>query len=228
MKRKVFRIRSKFNPKKEMVPCPMCHKPNACKRSKILFEDENKREIKKLLSENFFHFKCKHCGASGDLVYDVIYIDANKKLAIQLVSKRMAKYVAESIGESIKGKNRVVTDHEIFREKVLIFRNDLDDRVIEFVKVLFAKALNIDSPDYEYSDILFDIDTENNFVILFLNEKGLPPLGVEMTMHDYFTIKNMYADILEKDENREIFVDYNWAFNAINKNSQEKETVDDN
>lgn len=94
-------------------------------------------------------FECDICGAQALYPEPLLYTDDDKKLMLTFApcpDKETAKKMYEEIRdtsrksgelENLSGYNlRFVSDYNDLMEKVLIFDNDLNDKVIEFIKML--------------------------------------------------------------------------------------------
>lgn len=94
-------------------------------------------------------FECDICGAQALYPEPLLYTDDDKKLMLTFApcpDKETAKKMYEEIRdtsrksgelENLSGYNlRFVSDYNDLMEKILIFDNDLNDKVIEFIKML--------------------------------------------------------------------------------------------
>lgn len=94
-------------------------------------------------------FECDICGAQALYPEPLLYTDDDKKLMITFApcsdndtSKKMYEEIRDTSRksgelENLSGYNlRFVSDYNDLMEKILIFDNELNDKVIEFIKML--------------------------------------------------------------------------------------------
>ena len=110
--------------------------------------------------------------------------------------------------------NRVVDDKNRFLEKLQIIDAELDDRVIELMKLLLLVSLQKNNPDLEIIELLFSFnhDGERNFV-LRLKDDQWGETAFHQDMYDY--IETSFKEILEKD--KEVLINQDWALNIFSQ-----------
>lgn len=119
----------------------------------------------KLFQGKLTTYVCNHCGAEGEVTYDILYHDMDSPLLLYL------KYPDEDgqiyLDDEIEGMAGLLGDHYTFRtvpsfrelvEKVKIFDDGFDDFTIELLKLMVCLREGIDIVDpfyYERKEGLF-------------------------------------------------------------------------
>jgi len=92
-----------------------------------------------LLDGSLLRFQCKDCGEASELVYPMLYHDMERSVMLWLVLSR-----EETEAKSAFGLNDAFMRHYQFRfvytweqlvEKIRILESELDDRLVELVKL---------------------------------------------------------------------------------------------
>lgn len=102
----------------------------------------------KLLDGSLLTFHCPLCGAEQPVMYDLLYHDPERQYMIYLMidhddplqelnSTEFGKLAHQMVGYRL----RIVTDFQRFLEKIFIFDNDLDDRVLEVLRAILVKGV---------------------------------------------------------------------------------------
>jgi len=105
----------------------------------------------KVLDGTLFSFECPVCGHKESLVYATLYHDQERRFMTWWMPSVDGKKPHESLEELNKNRIkllnyrlRLVPSLNRLKEKILIFENDLDDRVIELLKlVVWSSKLEV-------------------------------------------------------------------------------------
>ena len=134
---------------KQSVKCPKCSQmSDVTVWSSITVKDS--QDLKSdLLAGKINMFRCPSCEHTALMPNPMLYHDEERKLMISfaptnepVVKEKMFSDIKESSKESgelekLDGYNlRFITDYNELLEKVLIFDNDLNDKVIEVIKLM--------------------------------------------------------------------------------------------
>ena len=109
---------------------------------------------------------------------------------------------------------RIVLSQNDLLEKIHIFDNRRDDRMIEIMKVLMTGRIMSDHPEAEPFRLFYDSDDENEFFVL-VGESDV--IGtVELPEELYDAIKDEYEDkFVPLRGNDEYVIDFDWAVNLL-------------
>lgn len=148
-------------PRRHEITCPVCGTTGEFILWESLNNVLNPDEAQQLIDGSLFTYRCPHCGAKTDVVYPCLYHDMKEHAMVQLVDKgsldeairmldklqadgMLARMTAEA-----NYRHRLVTSQNDLREKAMLFRDGLDDRAMEVLKLLVLKQLAETETDFE-------------------------------------------------------------------------------
>ncbi|MBQ9155860.1 MAG: CpXC domain-containing protein [Eubacterium sp.] len=202
--------------REEEIPCPRCGQLTKVKKYHIINASEKPSVKKEILKNKIYFFECDNCSLSAPLTYPSIYLDSKKKLAF-LLSPELGEEtddLCEGLGDLTGYKRRYVDNINDLKEKIMIFENRLDDRVIELTKIEYIRQLEKEMKDDELMNILFDYSGNDMYMMVFFQKKGVGriPLNLEF----YRQIENQYARRLPVRPSEEFEkIDLEWAGNIV-------------
>lgn len=184
----------------------------------------------KVLSGELFQFKCPKCGSVTNVNYDLLYHQMDDQLMIQVASTDEELRVAsESFDKFIDGSFlpgfslleqdycfRIVRNLNQLREKIYIFDQGLDDRIIEVLKVLMFFNPGV-KPDVK------QFDEKVVEVFVDINEGAPEKFAVRFDNGNWRTapfIKQWYDEVKNGisalgDGQQSYIVDHDWAVNWV-------------
>lgn len=205
-------------------PNPQCNKKSKTTIWQSLNAELNPKEKEQLLNGTLFHFECPYCNKKTNLNYGMLYHNMTQKVMVHYaISDENAVEIQNSIQEiqtkkdailNLDGyKIRIVKTQNALREKAIIFDNDLDDRIIEIMK-LFNTAQAIEQyPDLKIVETLFCIDENGDFCIEFIANY---PLSAKLNKNIYDTIKTEMKHLFQ-EETDSFEINEAWAKNILLK-----------
>ena len=214
----------------ELIKCPRCGKGSEFIAWKSLNSALNPEAKADLVSGKLFVFKCPHCGAGCNVDYGMLYHQMDDKImihyalndeeeteVIESFEKMSSGEMARSVGISLVEEGytfRVVRSQNQLREKIVIFDNKLDDRVIEVMKLFLISHL---------SESNSELEIENLF--LEANESGPEHFAIQLKDGNWGStayIPDLYESIRNDifkdsdDGKSEYIVNCQWALDKIN------------
>jgi len=135
----------------------------------------------KVLSGEIFTFTCPECGFQRRVTYDCLYQEMGKGIYIHLVTSEDSYMQAVNLYADRDEHSGTVLASEIVRivlsqnqlaEKIRIFDEGLDDRVVEILKAYYLGELCRQVPEFEADEVLFYKNAENEYEIAFLSRDG--------------------------------------------------------
>ena len=156
----------------EMVKCSKCGHEDGFVIWQSLYATLNPEAKADMMESCLFEHKCPKCGHVDSYTYDLLYHDMESMFMIQLceAEDRVADYVAmfddfskktdDLIKMDDEYKLRLVDSRNNLREKVYIFDQGLDDRVIEIMKLFIRFDISKENPEHEVDDIFLEISDE--------------------------------------------------------------------
>lgn len=195
--------------KTELIKCPKCGKehPFTIWGSVNTQDDPDMRY--KVRSGEAFRFDCPECKTGVNVNYDILYHQPEDKLMIHycttqegydeayaiLTGEHEDKEPADKALKDLLAAGtedyviRLVPSQNQLREKLTIFDNGLDDRVIEFTKAIVISNL-ANAKELAYDEILFLLGTDGSYAFELVNQEG--SLGVvpfEKALYDDCAVK---------------------------------------
>lgn len=143
---------------------------------------------------------CEKCGWSGDVVYPMLYHDMEAQVMIWLwPNPGDPETGGLPLGELMGGHRfRIVDSRVTLLEKILIFDNGLDDRVVEFVKLLLwaqsSKGASPLNPSLVFAGLGEDAEGRGAVQFEHLRDGEIETLGVPMNAYE--RISKSLQDIL--------------------------------
>lgn len=215
------------------IACGSCGKDYPVPIHQSVNVQRNPELREALLKGDFFKTVCPDCGFEGDLDYPVTYSDMEHRFIIQYCPTQEnleeAKFAMrgqiEALGETfpIDGfKFRIVTSPNKLREKVMIFEDGLDDRVVEMLKALVMYQMVSQEPDAGISDVFYYSDENCRRI------EGVGEIGMAMDFTD-----ELYESGLsdfpfpEETVNDALVVDDLWALDATRRMTGEDQALED-
>jgi len=202
--------------KEEEIACPKCGQLHKVRKYQVINASQKPAIKEDILKNRIFFFECANCKLAAPLTYPCIYVDSKKKLAF-LLSPELGEETNEllrDIGDLSGYKKRFVDNINDLKEKIMIYENHLDDRVIELVKVEYVRQLEKEMKDDEMNNILFDYSGNDMYMMVFFERKGIGRIPLNLDF--YRQIEHRYerelpvrqADVFDR-------IDMEWAGNIV-------------
>ena len=127
-----------------------------------------------ILDGSFFMVKCPACGDETLVEYPVMYMDPEKKLTIYLAPEHEPGLVDQL--NSLEIPDEEVDEEAVFRvvsfssqllEKIMIFDNGRDDRVMELYKAVVTESIREDWPDVTPVDLIYYANDGEEYLIIW-------------------------------------------------------------
>ncbi|MBR6073093.1 MAG: hypothetical protein IKP76_02095 [Bacilli bacterium] len=167
---------------KEELKCPSCNKKLKVK----VYNSFNESKITDIINKDIFKVTCNNCNES-------FYVDYPFELDTDKYHLFYTPY--DNNIEIVKNKiNRVCNTFDDLREKILIFEDDLNDIVIEYLKAYVGGSLKDDN----IKDIRFDsiIDNRIIFALIGIEQNA----GIDKSIYDELLKKAKIKDNIVIDQ----------------------------
>ena len=216
-------MRTKINYK-----CPECSATVEAEQWSAVNGYKNPQQKLKLLDGTLFKSKCKGCGHVSTLGYPLLYNDTKQNYMIWLVYedseiKHVTDYFKESKNDIIEDEDgevvdqgcrqRIVRSPDELREKIMIFDSSLDDKIIEIMKLAYAKQAQLSLKDDNIAAAFFS-NRDGEKRIEMYTEKGkafTAPAAKEL----YGQLEDKYGGKASYAEDRVYVIDDVWALNLL-------------
>ena len=146
--------------------CPSCGKKNRVKIKNIYSNED----ITNILNRDIFKIECTKCNKTTILDYPFTYVD----------DEHIIYYNMEDTIEDNKIKRTCKTFDDI-KEKILIFNDNLNDIIIEYIKLFIESELKKENV---FSEVRYDSFINNELRFYVINKK-------EYANIDYSFYKNL-------------------------------------
>ena len=162
-------------PRKVSVSCPRCKASLDATVWDSVNTDISSDLPQKIISGEFFEHTCSNCGFAFQIEYPTLYHDMKHGAMIWIVHQdEKYEFNVKDARESVKlfpgYLTRIVHNVPELREKVSIIEADRDDRVIEFIKLLFAGQLDEEYPDFCIDRIFYRLVGQQEYVEFYDSE----------------------------------------------------------
>ena len=167
---------------------------------------------KKILSGRFFNHTCPICGENLNIQHPLLYMDYQKKIIISYCQADSFNNEVNALNQFSKDfTRRIVLSDEDLMEKIRIFDENLDDRVIELAKMGVIKAQNIDG-------IFWANLIDRGPSIVFFS--GQTACGSCSVPNEFINdLKQKFSDKIAAAENT-FLIDFNWACSDDSKDQK--------
>lgn len=204
---------------KKQLPCPHCDQMNNVTVWNSITADDSPDLKSDLLHGKINFYVCGNCGCRALMPDPMLYHDNAKKLIMSFSpcadeerAERLYEKMAESSEQSgemkkLEGYNlRFVTDINDLMEKILIFDNGLNDKVIEVIKIM---VLSQDLEKADQRTCRFGKKDEENIEFMIKDNKEDMLYTCKVPTETYNTL---YKQIMQSGVKPYSF---NWEF--VNK-----------
>jgi hypothetical protein len=180
--------------------CPSCSTLSTVEARGTVNAQEEPLAKKAIIDGSFFDHTCGTCGNKTRLIYNMLYIDPARRMMVCLVADggldAQARMMSAAKGLSYPDDFilRVVHSANDLREKILIFDESLDDRIVEIAK---GNALSQLEPDIFVREIHFDLIGGQRVLTLFCKNGTESEEILYMTSFD-----TLYSELSERYESR--------------------------
>ena len=184
-------------PIKEDIKCPNCKRKNRIK----VIEECNSNHVESIIDRTFFTIKCKTCNESITVDYP-----------LKLVTDKYIIYYTPTENKAIKDKTkceikRVCDTYDDFKEKLLIFEDELNDVLIEFIKGFYKTQLDKETLS-AMTDIRYNCKLENQIVFSLVGANksiGCPIIFYEELLRRSKIKKIKHAELIDETTYRKYF-----------------------
>ena len=140
-----------------------------------------------ILDGSFFMVKCPRCGDETLVEYPVMYMDPSEKLTIYLAPDHEDDLIDQLNSLEIPDDEvdpdavfRVVSFSSQLLEKIMIFDNGRDDRVMELYKAVVTESIREDWPDVTPADLIYYANNGEEYLIIW--DESTAPDGEKLTV----------------------------------------------
>ncbi len=191
--------------REENVKCPYCGHPKQFMTYENIDLDIEPEAKQKILNEDIFRYECEECGKTSLLAFPCVVSDLKKGYVVSLLaqySDEQKKAMDEDLKKALPGEEahkfarayqrRIVGSINELKEKIVIFDNGFDDRVIEILKLLCVSEVAEEIARQTLSEVRFNLNEEGGmFLILIFIDRD--PGVIEINMDMYDKVRRIFA-----------------------------------
>lgn len=197
--------------------CSVCGKHNDIVEWESLNAQLDPEEKEMLLQGNLFEYTCENCNSINKLNYPFIYHDMKRKIMIYYITSDQDRLRVEEFIKVFKTsdqylsknyKYRIVTSHEQLLEKIQVFDQNLDDRVIDLMKVYYLGKTEEMFPSINIRNIYYsNINLAHTY---FIVESDIEySINFDYKVYDEFSKNPEVIKRLEQETSYDI--NFDWA-----------------
>lgn len=212
--------------RKENITCPKCGKESEF----IVWESINTMLDPKLkdqlMSGELLCFTCSDCGYKLRIDYSLLYHQMEDEIMIYYVANEeeidkvsemllgMGKTVAGFVGNSMDNYiKRITTSISGLLEKINIFSNGLDDKIIEIMKLFYYGSID-DESKKRLREIQFYVKDSGEMVFIFCSDEGAFASS-PFIRSLYDEVAENYSEKLTTVSEKDLIIDLKWALNIF-------------
>lgn len=196
------------------VNCPACCEDsdfNICSNIDI---SENPELKQKLFSRELFRFTCPECGEKIIVAYDCTLLDKANKLIIALTTADNEDDIESKL--KIDGYTlRITRSINQFVEKLALFEDNIDDKVIELYKLMLEGQYEDERPGAEILGIYYSgKDTDTDSILFYIITGDRENCRASLSMQTYHAIEEQFAAAKEKYSD-DCEINSDWAISVL-------------
>ena len=221
------------------IECPECKAKNNILCWQNINSVTTPSAKEQLLSGELFSVKCSNCGKTINFNYPLLYHDPIHRCIVDYTSPlgntgdnpedntenrmqqiRYLQAMSDTYKDQLDSyKIRLVSNQNELREKAIIFENNLDDRVIEIIKLIYLLQLSKDKPDIKIKATYYLRGEKGNHALQFLSEDGRT-FSAEIDNGLYDDINNDYGSEFDGFPGNQFVIDAQWATRFLHEQHQ--------
>lgn len=208
-----------------IVTCPKCNKEHSIRIWRSINTTLNPEMKAAVRDRSAFLFECSSCGEKKYMDYGFLYHQMEDRIMIHYASTNEN---ANEIYEMLNGNDptgmitdmkkdnyliRIVRSQNELCEKIAIFDEGLDDRIIEIFKIYILVTFQKDHPDCKQIETLYFKNGEKNLIQILADGESYGAAEIPDKFYKELCEKyrGKFPDIREDDP----YIDRHWALETM-------------
>lgn len=199
------------------MKCPRCGKSSPIPVFDSMDLSESSESTRKMaLSGKLFAFQCPSCGKKEALSYPMNCIDDATSSIITVLDPKDKKENYKQVYKVYKGmdtsegnKLRVVDTCQELSEKLRMFEDGLDDRVVEVLKLFICEDIAGDKEEIHKVRCVYK--NIKNAQLMFSASYAGERYDIELPSESYFSVEETLADFSDTSLMEAYMVNQRWA-----------------
>lgn len=206
-----------------LITCPECGEEGAFEIWNSIDLSENPPLEEKIRSGALYRYACPHCGIVTKIAYPTLIHDADRKRMIYLANdeetfRNTVHQYEPGVSSASSGlldagyMIRVLRSVPELMERFRILQAELDDRVIELMKLFVYQEVMDNNPDLSIDNLYFteSDEQENDYAFdLFSHGEMIGHVGFRREAYD--NLEQMFASEMERLSAGKVVIDASWA-----------------
>lgn len=203
------------------IKCPRCDKVSSAPVFDSIDLTEASDFTRKMaLSGKLFRFECQSCGKKKDLSYPVTAVDDDMGAIVTVLNskdkqgdyKRIVD-VYRSLEQADDERYRIVDTCQELSEKMRIFNDGLDDRVIEILKVLISEDIVEQRQELPKVRCIYKrlADGSMSFTATYNGDR----YEVELPTSSYLPVEEALSELDDRSLLQAYMINWQWADKAV-------------
>lgn len=178
----------------------------------------------RVLNGEAFRCECPHCNQSFGVEYPTLYHDMDKHFMIHCNPMLMHEETRQMMRTLLQlemlpdYRQRFTLEQNEMKEKILIFENDLDDRIIEIMKLFIFVQIDAEKEVIDNEELFLDRYKDGGLCFVLLKE-GKVAGSLDFPQDMYDALKEEFQESLNKEKTETI--NQEWALKFLAKRKQE-------
>lgn len=192
------------------VTCPDCGKSFKIRQFTRIDPESTPKECDRVVNRRFFQYECPNCHKSHEYPHSFSYREYKAHMTLVYASNEEEKkeYLQEYEGED---GVRIIDDMEDFIEKMLIFHEGFDDRLVEVEKNIYLNHMQKEDPEIDSVRFFYNMETVGVQGPAIAGLKGEIMTEMAQVEPFYDLVKMEAGDQLDAYEEPTLIVDGKWA-----------------
>jgi hypothetical protein len=162
------------------IDCDSCGRAYRDSFNQLIKKQEGQALVNRLMNDDLFKSVCPHCQHVHYIDLPLMYADEDKKAIVfycsdQLESAQAKPYIERRMEEfgfnNSNGFIRMASSQNELREKVILLENDLDDRIVEILKLWALESLRKEGHDEQFAEVRCGVLKDGTLSIDFIGEQ---------------------------------------------------------
>lgn len=212
------------------VKCPACGHEYRRNLPAWINVSEHPEARESVLDGSLFMMRCPSCGCEYGLVFPLLYHDSGRHLMVQLIDGTDENPFEKALGQLAEedeirehAARRTYTMRTVhlpndLTEKILIFEEDLDDRVIELMKPALTADLMLGDQNLNVTGLYYSPGDEADAFVVETEDGFAGEISFDEAM--YHRIETEVMPRLDQDMLKESVIDHDWALRILKTDKQ--------
>ncbi len=149
----------------------------------------------RIFSRDIFRYSCPECGEEILVAYNCTYLDKEHNFMVMLLTEKDDDTTIETTEYNL----RVVRTINDFVEKIALIEDDIDDRIVEFYKIMLEDQFEDERPNAKILGIYYGGKSEDEkSLVFFIITENAPNCRAHLSFDVYEAISRQFKESADK------------------------------